>query len=228
MIVTRHVLMLIAFAAPEHDQAVLRGLVGQNQMYVAVCCPLSAALLLCCSPLLLACHILCVSRTDLPSSFWGIAPSKVPSTMLYYCILFSQFVFFCTDLENDLDDLVGEANEKHVELHNCFNALLMLSSNQFIENVHSFFLPMFLDYIFFIFLAFFLLLVLNYSTYASHKLNINTLPQRVYEDDVEELLGTESTSQGPPAPDEVLRYVVCYLFTVCISNNPMIVYWGSM
>ena len=35
-------------------------------------------------------------------------------------------VFFCN---------AGEAEEKHVELHNCFNSLLMLSSNQFIENV---------------------------------------------------------------------------------------------
>jgi hypothetical protein len=81
----------------------------------------------------------------------------------------------------------------------------------------------FLNYALFIVLEFLFLLILKYSTHASHKLIINTFPKRVYEDDVEELLATEtseggSTAQGPPAPDEVPRYIVCSLFTVCFST----------
>jgi hypothetical protein len=36
---------------------------------------------------------------------------------------------------DDIDNLVSEATEADVRLHNTFNEFLMLANNQFIENV---------------------------------------------------------------------------------------------
>jgi hypothetical protein len=42
-------------------------------------------------------------------------------------------------LQNDLEDLVFESQAADLRLHNTFNSLLMLSNNQFIENVRLLF-----------------------------------------------------------------------------------------